>query len=78
MLTTSIASWPIGVIGDVHQDLIAFLQSLTDDALLRDPRWSDPWALAPRSLAAGAAAPLPGRSGAADEEGSVPAATDVR
>ena len=47
ILPTSIASWPIGVIGDVHQDLIAFLQSLTDDALLRDPRWSDPWALEP-------------------------------
>ena len=42
ILTTSIASWPTGVIGDVRQDLIAFLQSLTDDALLRDP-----WALAP-------------------------------
>jgi cytochrome c peroxidase len=24
-------------------DLIAFLNSLTDEALLRDPRWSDPW-----------------------------------
>ena len=22
---------------------IAFLQSLTDEALLRDPRWGDPW-----------------------------------
>jgi cytochrome c peroxidase len=25
------------------QDLIAFLHSLTDEALLRDPRWSNPW-----------------------------------
>ena len=24
-------------------DLIAFLQSLTDEALLRDPRFADPW-----------------------------------
>jgi cytochrome c peroxidase len=24
-------------------DLIAFLESLTDDELVRDPRWSDPW-----------------------------------
>jgi cytochrome c peroxidase len=27
-------------------DLIEFLRSLTDDALLHDPRWSDPWARA--------------------------------
>jgi cytochrome c peroxidase len=26
-----------------RRDLIAFLQSLTDEAALRDPRWSDPW-----------------------------------
>jgi cytochrome c peroxidase len=25
-------------------DLIEFLKSLTDDALLHDPRWSNPWA----------------------------------
>jgi cytochrome c peroxidase len=25
------------------RDLIEFLKSLTDDELLRDPRWSDPW-----------------------------------
>jgi cytochrome c peroxidase len=25
------------------QDLIEFLKSLTDQELLRDPRWSDPW-----------------------------------
>lgn len=25
------------------QDLIEFLKSLTDEELLRDPRWSDPW-----------------------------------
>ncbi len=24
-------------------DLVAFLQSLTDDAVLRDPRYSNPW-----------------------------------
>ncbi len=28
--------------GDKH-DLVEFLKSLTDDELLRDPRWSDPW-----------------------------------
>jgi cytochrome c peroxidase len=26
------------------QDLIEFLNSLTDEEMLRDPRWSDPWA----------------------------------
>lgn len=26
-----------------RRDLVAFLQSLTDEELLRDPRWSDPW-----------------------------------
>ena len=26
-----------------RDDLVAFLQSLTDDALLRDPRFADPW-----------------------------------
>jgi cytochrome c peroxidase len=26
-----------------RQDLIAFLQSLTDDAVLHDPRFADPW-----------------------------------
>jgi cytochrome c peroxidase len=25
------------------RDLIEFLKSLTDEELLRDPRWSDPW-----------------------------------
>ena len=38
---------PLALRDDERRDLIAFLQSLTDDALLRDPRWSDPWALAP-------------------------------
>jgi cytochrome c peroxidase len=28
---------------DQRSDLVAFLQSLTDDALLRDPRFADPW-----------------------------------
>ena len=26
-----------------RQDLVAFLESLTDEALLRDPRFSNPW-----------------------------------
>ena len=26
------------------RDLIEFLKSLTDEELMRDPRWSDPWA----------------------------------
>jgi len=25
------------------QDLLAFLKSLTDESLLKDPRFSDPW-----------------------------------
>jgi cytochrome c peroxidase len=29
------------------RDLIAFLNSLTDEALLQDSRWSDPWTAAP-------------------------------
>jgi len=29
--------------GEKH-DLVEFLKSLTDQDLLRDPRWSDPWA----------------------------------
>jgi cytochrome c peroxidase len=24
-------------------DLVEFLKALTDDALLHDPRWTDPW-----------------------------------
>jgi cytochrome c peroxidase len=31
-----------------RRDLVEFLKSLTDEALLRDPRWSDPW---PQALA---------------------------
>ena len=38
---------PVALRDDQRQDLIAFLQSLTDEALLRDPRWSDPWVLEP-------------------------------
>ena len=34
---------PLSLRDDERRDLIAFLQSLTDEALLRDPRWSDPW-----------------------------------
>ena len=35
--------------GDVvlTRDLITFLHSLTDEALLHDPRWSDPWGREP-------------------------------
>jgi cytochrome c peroxidase len=29
-----------------RRDLVEFLKSLTDEELLRDPRWSDPWAQA--------------------------------
>ena len=34
---------PLSLRDDERRDLIAFLQSLTDEALLRDPRWADPW-----------------------------------
>ena len=34
---------PLSLREDERRDLIAFLQSLTDEALLRDPRWGDPW-----------------------------------
>ena len=34
---------PLTLREDERRDLIAFLQSLTDEALLRDPRCSDPW-----------------------------------
>ena len=36
---------PLRLRDDERRDLIAFLQSLTDEALLRDPRWGDPWAV---------------------------------
>ena len=36
---------PLTLREDERRDLIAFLQSLTDEALLRDPRWSDPWSV---------------------------------
>ena len=32
---------------DQKADMVAFLQSLTDDALLRDPRFADPWPATP-------------------------------
>ena len=38
---------PLSLREDERRDLIAFLQSLTDEALLRDPRWSDPWSAVP-------------------------------
>lgn len=34
---------PLQLSADERADLIAFLQSLTDEAALGDPRWSDPW-----------------------------------
>ena len=38
---------PLTLRDDERRDLIAFLLSLTDHALLRDPRWSDPWSVDP-------------------------------
>lgn len=34
---------PLALTADERKDLIAFLQSLTDEEALADPRWSDPW-----------------------------------
>jgi cytochrome c peroxidase len=34
---------PLTLSDDDRRDLIAFLESLTDQEALRDPRWSDPW-----------------------------------
>jgi cytochrome c peroxidase len=34
---------PLTLTPDERQDLLAFLESLTDQALLIDPRWSNPW-----------------------------------
>jgi cytochrome c peroxidase len=39
--SASIRGFPLTA--DQRSDLIAFLKSLTDDALLHDPRFSDPW-----------------------------------
>ncbi len=38
---------PLTLRENERRDLIAFLQSLTDEPLLRDPRWSDPWSVEP-------------------------------
>jgi cytochrome c peroxidase len=38
---------PLNLTPDERRDLIAFLESLTDDEALRDPRWSDPWKSVP-------------------------------
>ena len=38
---------PLALREDERLDLVAFLYSLTDEALLRDPRWSDPWGREP-------------------------------
>jgi cytochrome c peroxidase len=35
---------PLRLSAAERADLVEFLKSLTDDALLHDPRWSDPWA----------------------------------
>ena len=34
---------PLRLSDDERRDLIAFLQSLSDEDALRDPRWSNPW-----------------------------------
>ena len=34
---------PLTLTAEERRDLIAFLESLTDGELLRDPRWSNPW-----------------------------------
>ena len=34
---------PFRLLEEEKRDLIEFLKSLTDEELLRDPRWSDPW-----------------------------------
>jgi cytochrome c peroxidase len=34
---------PLTLTADERRDLIAFLESLTDQELLHDPRWSNPW-----------------------------------
>jgi cytochrome c peroxidase len=36
--------------GEKH-DLVEFLRSLTDEELMRDPRWSDPWTSAGKPAA---------------------------
>jgi cytochrome c peroxidase len=41
---------PFKMTPDDKRDLLEFLNSLTDQDLLHDPRWSDPWA--PKNLAA--------------------------
>ena len=41
---------PLVLREDERRDLVAFLHSLTDEALLRDPRSSDPWSREPRVL----------------------------
>ena len=34
---------PFQLTDEAKRDLVEFLKSLTDDELLRDKRWSDPW-----------------------------------
>jgi cytochrome c peroxidase len=38
---------PFTVTEEEKSDLVEFLKSLTDQELLRDPRWSDPWPVSP-------------------------------
>ena len=38
---------PLRLTGQDKLDLIQFLKSLTDEELLQDARWSDPWVLRP-------------------------------
>jgi cytochrome c peroxidase len=40
---------PFRLTGGEKQDLIEFLRSLTDEGLLHDPRWSDPWSSVERA-----------------------------
>ncbi len=39
---------PFNLTEGEKRDLIEFLKSLTDEELLRDPRWSDPWPIRER------------------------------
>jgi cytochrome c peroxidase len=41
LLSTAIR--PLSLTDDERHDLIAFLESLTDNDALHDPRWSNPW-----------------------------------
>jgi cytochrome c peroxidase len=40
---------PFQISGEEKTAVIEFLKSLTDEDLLKDPRWSDPWKAKPGS-----------------------------